>query len=102
MVTLETELADAIGDTIISGFVVTANAPADMKVDVATGDALMAAGRFTPAGIELTIPTADPADDRIDIICIADDGVIEGPTENASLKGSPAGTPAPPAVRADT
>ena len=97
-VTLETELVKEIGNAIISGFAVTANSPADMKVDVATGEALNAAGRFSPAGIELTIPTADATNDRIDIICVADDGVIEGPTENASLKGTPGATPTPPAT----
>jgi hypothetical protein len=97
--TTEDELVLTQGESILSGFVVTANSPADMAVDVATGEALLAAGRFTPDAVDdLVIPTADPTNDRIDIICIADDGTIEGPTENASLKGTPAGTPSPPST----
>jgi len=70
-----------------------------MSVDVATGEALMAAGRFLPDAVDdLVIPTADPTNDRIDIICIADDGTIEGPTENANLKGTPAASPVPPST----
>jgi hypothetical protein len=97
-ITRDTELATVIGERIISGFAVTPHSPEDMKVDVATGAAILAAGLFTPAGVELTIPTADASNPRIDIICVADDGTIEGPTENAALKGTPAGSPVAPST----
>jgi len=97
---LDTELALPIGDCLLSGFLVTAHTPADMAVDVATGVALIAAGMFAPGAIELAIPTADPTLDRIDIICLADDGTIEGPTENANLKGTPGAEPSAPTTPA--
>jgi len=46
----------------------------------------------------LTVPTADQYDDRIDIVCVSGAGVLEGPAENAALKGTPAGTPGPPST----
>jgi hypothetical protein len=60
---------------------------------------LLTSGMFEPEAVELTIPTADLNYDRIDIVCLADDGAIEGPTENAALKGTPAATPEVPATR---
>ncbi len=97
---LEAELVKSIGEGVISGLAVTATSPATMSVTVAPGEALMAAGRFTPAGATRTIPTADATNPRIDLICLADDGTIEGPTENASLKGTPAAAPVAPATPA--
>lgn len=98
--TLETELVRSIGECLLSGFAVTPNDPEDMAVNVATGEALMTAGRFTPAGVELTIPAADATHPRIDLICLADDGVLEGPSENALLKGTPQATPTVPTTPA--
>jgi hypothetical protein len=53
-------------------------------------------GRYILDNETLVIPTADLADPRIDIICVSDEGVLEGPTENSALKGAPAGTPSVP------
>ncbi|MBN1630485.1 MAG: hypothetical protein JW990_12020, partial [Thermoleophilia bacterium] len=98
-VVLETELVRSLGEAILAGFAVTAHAPADMGVHVAVGEVLMSAGRFIhEQSTDLIIPTADLVEDRIDIVCIADDGAIEGPTENAALKGTPGPTPGPPAT----
>jgi len=97
---LGADLAKSIGSAIISGFAVTANAPADMKVVVAPGEGLNVSGRWALDGVELTIPTAHLTLDRIDIICLADSGAIEGPTENVALKGAPGAEPSPPSVPA--
>lgn len=97
---LEEELARSIGDALISGCEVAAHSPADMGVHVDAGEVLLAAGRFTPVACDRTIPAADATHPRIDLICIASDGAVEGPAENASLKGTPAATPAAPAVPA--
>jgi len=83
----------------MSGCEVTAHSPADMGVSVGTGEALLSAGRFVyETSTDLVIPTADPDNPRIDIICIADDGTIEGPTENAALQGTPAAEPTAPTI----
>lgn len=99
-VVLEEELVRSIGDALISGCEVAAHSPADMGVHVDAGEVLLATGRFTPVACDRAIPAADATHPRIDLVCIASDGAVEGPTENASLKGTPASTPAAPAVPA--
>lgn len=93
---LEAELLKATGEAVLSGFVVTAQGAPDMTVHVAVGEAVLATGRFILTAIDLTIPTAPVADHRVDLICLMDDGVLEGPTENAALKGAASGAPVVP------
>jgi len=98
---LEAKLVRSLGESLMSGCEVTAHAPADMGVNVGTGEVLLEAGRFVyEEDSDLVIPLADPGNPRIDIICIADDGAIEGPTENAALKGTPAAEPVVPSTPA--
>lgn len=97
---LEVELAKTTGDGVISGLAVGVTAPASMDVVVAAGEAMLPIGRVLPAEATLAIPIADALLHRIDIICLMDDGVIEGPTENAALKGVADATPAAPATPA--
>ncbi len=97
---LEEELVRSIGDALISGCEVTAHNPEDMSVHVDAGEVLLATGRFTPAACDCTIPAADATHPRIDLICIASDGTVEGPTENVGLEGTPVATPAAPATPA--
>ncbi len=61
----------------------------------------MAGGRFVyAAATDLVIPAAEATNPRIDLICIADDGTIEGPTENAALEGTSAASPTAPSTPA--
>lgn len=93
----EQELVRSLGESLMSGCEVTAHAPADLGVAVGVGEVLLWSGRIVyETSTDLVIPLADPGNPRIDIICIADDGTLEGPTENAALKGSPASEPAVP------
>jgi len=94
---LEQELVRSLGEALMSGCAVTAHTPADMGVNVGVGEALLWSGRYVyETSTDLVIPLADPGNPRIDIICITDEGELEGPTENAALKGSPASEPAVP------
>lgn len=95
---LEPELVRSTGEAILSGFAVSAHTPADLGVRVAAGEALLAVGRVVCDITDLALPTADPDHPRIDLICIAADGAIEGPMENAALKGGPAAEPVAPSV----
>ncbi len=97
---LETELVLSTGEGIISGLSVGAHTPADMGVRVLTGTALLAAGRFAPAPVDLIIPAADPTNPRIDLVVLTAAGVVQGPTENSALKGTPAAVPAAPTTPA--
>jgi len=96
--TLEMELVRSIGQAVMSGLEASAHAPADMGVHIASGEALLTAGRFLPAADDCGIPVADLNNPRIDVICLSDSGAIEGPAENVALKGAPAASPTPPAT----
>jgi len=97
---VETELARSTGEGVISGLLVSESAPTAMTVEVAAGEALIAAGRFEPSAVTLTIPTADGTDPRIDIICLSDAGVPTGPSEDSNCEGTPDPTPTAPATPA--
>ena len=98
-VVLETELVKSTGEGVLTGLAVAAHTPADLGVQVGTGEALNTAGRHVFAeATDLVIPAADVIHPRIDLICLADDGTLEGPTENANLKGSPAAEPLAPST----
>ena len=96
----ETELARSTGEGVMSGLLVSESSPAAMTVEVAAGEAMIAAGRFEPSAATLTIPAADVANPRIDTICLSDAGVITGPTEDSNFWGTPATFPTAPATPA--
>ena len=95
----EIELARSVGTVLLGGLEVQQSEAVNMTVTVTAGEAIMSGGRacYTNPTI-LAIPTADQYDDRIDIVCVSGAGVLEGPAENAALKGTPAGTPVAPAT----
>lgn len=95
----ETELVRSLGEALMSGCEVTAHTPADMGVSVGVGEALLWSGRYLyETSTDLVIPLADPGNPRVDIICITDDGTLEGPTENAALQGTAAAEPTAPTI----
>ena len=97
----EIELARSVGTVLLGGLEVEQSEAVDMTVTVTAGEAIMPGGRaHYAAATTLAIPTADQYDDRIDIVCVSGPGVLEGPAENAALKGTPAGTPVAPATPA--
>jgi hypothetical protein len=70
-----------------------------MGVAVAPGEALNTPGRWAfECATDLVLPAADPTNPRIDLVCLADDGTLEGPTQNAALQGTPAAEPSAPEV----
>jgi hypothetical protein len=94
----EADLVVSTGECVLSGLTVAAHAPEDMGVRVVAGAAIQAGGRRSVAQVDLTIPAADASHDRLDIVVLAADGTVDGPTENVALKGTPAEVPVAPAV----
>lgn len=98
-----------------SSLAVTANAPTNMSVNVASGWAAIV-GTIQPnmgtyvayndATVNLAIATANPTNPRIDLVCVTvNDSYYTGSTDNVVLQvvtGTPAGSPVAPATPANS
>ena len=94
---------------------VTANTPANMSVNVASGWAAIVGTTqpnmgtyvaFNDATINLPITAADPTNPRIDLVCMTvNDSYYSGALDNVILQviaGTPAGSPVQPALPANS
>lgn len=98
-----------------SSLAVTANAPTNMSVNVASGWAAIV-GTIQPnmgtyvayndATVNLPIATANPTNPRIDLVCVTvNDSYYTGVTDNVVIQvvtGTPAGSPVAPATPANS
>ena len=98
-----------------SSLAVTANAPTNMSVNVASGWAAIV-GTIQPnmgtyvayndATVNLPIATANPTNPRIDLVCVTvNDSYYTGSTDNVVIQvvtGTPAGSPVVPATPANS
>ena len=98
-----------------SSLAVTANSPAGMSVNVASGWAAVVGTTqanmgtyvaFNDATVNLTITTANPTNPRIDLICLTiNDSYYSGSTNNVVFQviaGTPASSPTVPATPANS
>lgn len=94
---------------------VTANAPVNMSVNVASGWAAIVGTiqanmgtyvAYNDATVNLAISTANPTNPRIDLVCMTvNDSYYTGSTDNVVLQvvtGTPAGSPVVPATPANS
>lgn len=98
-----------------SSLAVTANAPVNMSVNVASGWAAIVGTiqpnmgtyvAFNDATVNLPIATANPTNPRIDLVCVTvNDSYYTGVADNVVIQvvtGTPAGSPVAPATPANS
>lgn len=98
-----------------SSLAVTANGPANMSVNVASGWCAIVGTiqpnmgtyvAFNDATVNLVIAAANPTNPRIDVVCVTvNDSYYTGSTDNVVIQvitGTPAGSPVAPSIPANS